>query len=234
MKYHYVYGITHKLLAIKYIGVRSSNISPNKDLGHGGYISCSCNKKFIEEQLLYPDRFLYEVLKEFDERGEAVNYEIELHARYNVKTNPDFYNLSNQTTIRFDVSGCTYVKGTHNMGKYVRTNEHKKKMSIATKGHVKTEEHKKNISANHADMSGENNPMYGRVGMLSGFYGKCHSDAHKNKMSLLMSKPKEITNCPFCNRIISVNGLPRHTPHCNFNYDHASKIDKIIFQEPLW
>ena len=38
----------------------------------------------------------------------------------------------------------------------------KEKLSIASKGIPKSDEHKKNIKKNHADFSGENNPMYGK------------------------------------------------------------------------
>ena len=47
------------------------------------------------------------------------------------------------------------------------------KISQALKGHIVSEETKKKISANHIDVSGENNPMY----------GKHHSDETKKKIS---------------------------------------------------
>ena len=42
--------------------------------------------------------------------------------------------------------------------------ETKLKISKALKGKPKSDEHKKKVSENHADFSGENNPMYGRTG----------------------------------------------------------------------
>jgi hypothetical protein len=48
---------------------------------------------------------LYEILKEFNTRGEAIAYEIELHARYDVANNPDFYNKVRQTASRFSRKG---------------------------------------------------------------------------------------------------------------------------------
>jgi hypothetical protein len=52
-------------------------------------------------------------------------------------------------------------------------NSTKEKISERLTGRVLTDEHKKNISANHADTSGENNP----------FFGKKHTEEKKKLMS---------------------------------------------------
>ena len=49
---------------------------------------------------------------------------------------------------------------------YVRTKKHKKLMSKLKKGKTYGEEWRKKISLNHADVSGKNNPMYGKRGEL--------------------------------------------------------------------
>lgn len=43
-----------------------------------------------------------------------------------------------------------------------KSQETKLKMSLSSKGKPKSEEHKKSLSKNHCDVSGTNNPMYGR------------------------------------------------------------------------
>jgi hypothetical protein len=43
-----------------------------------------------------------------------------------------------------------------------KTEETKQKMSAASKGRPKSEQHRKSMSINHYDVSGKNNPMYGR------------------------------------------------------------------------
>ena len=43
-----------------------------------------------------------------------------------------------------------------------KTEETKKRMSIASKGKPKSVEHRANMALNHCDISGKNNPMYGR------------------------------------------------------------------------
>lgn len=59
------------------------------------------------------------VLKVFDTQKEALEHEIEIHAKYDVRNNPRFYNKANQTTVGFTFS-------TH-------TEESKKKMSVIQK-----------------------------------------------------------------------------------------------------
>ena len=51
---------------------------------------------------------------------------------------------------------------------HIMTKEHKQKISRANKGRVFSEEHKRKISENHADISGENHPMFGRFGVNAG------------------------------------------------------------------
>jgi group I intron endonuclease len=52
-----------------------------------------------------------------------------------------------------------------------------------TAGRKHTEKSKMLISKNHADVSGENNPMFGKSGELSPNYGKKHSEETKRKIS---------------------------------------------------
>jgi hypothetical protein len=50
---------------------------------------------------------------------------------------------------------------------YIRTEEHKEKMRKIKTGQKQSEETKKLLSLHHHDVSGENNPMYGKRGKLS-------------------------------------------------------------------
>ena len=61
----------------------------------------------------------------------------------------------------------------------------KQQYSINNKGKKHSEEAKKKMSKNHADVSGENNPMYGssRYGEENPFFGRKHSEEAKKKMS---------------------------------------------------
>jgi hypothetical protein len=64
-----------------------------------------------------------------------------------------------------------------------KSEEWKRKIGVGNTGKVRSEESRKNISKNHADMSGENNPMYGRRGVLSPQFGKKASETSRKKMS---------------------------------------------------
>ncbi len=99
-KNFYTYGITNKITGKKYIGSRESFKKPSEDLGEY-YFSSSSDKEFISNQKNNPDAFLYEILLEGETRTEVIDYEIELHSRYDVKNNSDFYNLANQTSSKF-------------------------------------------------------------------------------------------------------------------------------------
>ncbi len=106
MQKYYVYNITNILIARSYIGTRQCPIEPIDDLGHQ-YFSSSQDKDFLQEQKEYPERFLYNIIEEFNTREEALEKEIELHAMFDVGNNKDFYNKSRQTSTGFvsDTSG---------------------------------------------------------------------------------------------------------------------------------
>jgi hypothetical protein len=103
MKNFYVY-IIYDLKSLKcYIGSRGTNKNPYDDIGKS-YFSSSSNKEFIKEQKNNRERFFYVVLGNFKTREEALNLEIELHNKFNVKDNPLFYNKANQTSTKFTLS----------------------------------------------------------------------------------------------------------------------------------
>lgn len=65
----------------------------------------------------------------------------------------------------------------------VFTKEHRRKIGEATRKRIVTEETKQKMSDNHWDSSGKNNPNYGKVGELSYWYGRKHTEETKRKMS---------------------------------------------------
>lgn len=90
-KYHYVYQITEKSSNKKYIGVRTSEVSPEFDLGIF-YFSSSSDMDFIKNQRNKPQDYIYEVLSIFDNR-ECANLEEErLHEINQVDSNPEYIN----------------------------------------------------------------------------------------------------------------------------------------------
>lgn len=196
-QYHYTYRITNLLNKISYIGLRTSTISPEKDLGIL-YFSSSSNAEFIKEQHEHPSDFKYEILNVFNSRIEAINDEIRLHKLYDVGKNPMFYNKQNQTANGIDFTGQNHTKEAkikiskaskergisdrarenliwHSKNRE-RTSEERKKLSEAKLGNnnargKRSEESKQNISN-------------AKKGMTSVFKGKKHTEESKEKMSI--------------------------------------------------
>jgi len=100
MMFHYTYEIIEISSQKKYLGVRSSKLEPELDLGIS-YFSSSTDKEFIENQLKYPLNFLYNVLGIFDNRREAIEHEILLHKAYSVDHNKLYFNKINQNSLDF-------------------------------------------------------------------------------------------------------------------------------------
>lgn len=109
VKHHYVYTIIEKSTGKKYIGVRSSELSPIEDLGKC-YFSSSTNKKFISNQKNNPDDYEYIINSIHENRNEANDEEIKLHELYNVSSSDDFYNKSKATSSSFSTIGNVTAK----------------------------------------------------------------------------------------------------------------------------
>jgi len=99
--FHYVYEIIDLNNYKKYIGSRTSKVDPENDLGIL-YFSSSKDIEFKKRQKNNPNDFLYNILGIFNTRKEAIVFESSLHNIFKVSSNPQFYNLANQLTDRFD------------------------------------------------------------------------------------------------------------------------------------
>lgn len=88
------------------------------------------------------------------------------------------------------------------------------------KGARFSDEHRKNLSKNHADVSGENNPMFGvrRFGADNPMFGKRHKLAAKVKMSLANSGE----NGPMFGK----TGVLNHLYDIPLSDDHKRKISE--------
>ena len=169
--YHYTYRITNINENKYYYGSRSSKLPPKDDLGVV-YFSSSTDKQFRSDQKQNPNQYSYKVIKVYPDRKHAVMLEIKLHNKFNVKSNPAFYNKANQTSTGFTVtaevgkaiSKALAGKPNKHKGKkleeivgVVRANElkeknsrpmsddTKRKLSIAHTGKKLSEEHKRKI-----------------------------------------------------------------------------------------
>jgi len=107
-KYHYVYKLENKNPTDTqkyYIGCRSCDCEPKLD----EYFSSSkIIKNIIKKN---GNIFSKEIIKIFKNREDAILYEIELHKKYNVSTNDEFYNIVNQNNKKFDTTGLLFIDG---------------------------------------------------------------------------------------------------------------------------
>lgn len=118
---HYVY-YSYEEWGRGYIGVRSCKCSPNED---NQYMGSFYDKTFKPNQKI--------IIGTFTTREDALNAEITLHRYYQVDINPHFANKAKQTSTKFVSCGP-------------RSEEFKRKISIAKKGKKLTPEHIQKVS----------------------------------------------------------------------------------------
>lgn len=134
--YYCVYRITNLVEKKYYYGYKSSKIHPSKVVGVTYFSSSkgSFGKNFVDDQKKNPNNYRYKIVQIFTNAQKAIDREIKLHHKFDVKNHPYFYNKANQTSNKFDTTGiCMSL-------------EARKKMSIASKGKPKSEKHRLALS----------------------------------------------------------------------------------------
>ena len=116
MKYHYTYRITNIKEGMYYYGVHSCDCLPKEDIGVQ-YWSSSKRNDFVDHQKQNPEQYKYKVIKIFGTRIEAVEHEMFLHYKFDVKLHQKFYNDSNQTSTGFDTTGKKFPTNNYRLGK---------------------------------------------------------------------------------------------------------------------
>lgn len=101
--YHYVYRITNTVDSKHYYGSRSSSVHPTKDLGKL-YFSSSTDTLFVKDQKIHPQHYKYKIVAIYKNRVDALALEAKLHQKFDVKSNPSFYNKANQTSSKFSTA----------------------------------------------------------------------------------------------------------------------------------
>ena len=159
---------------IVYIG-RDSNIDKRqRDKAHKTKANYDMQKinQIMQNNL---SRYNYNVLWEVDDCSDNHLNQMEIY--FINKYNPRF----------------NFTQGGEGISGYKHTKQSKQKMSRAkqnyipwNKGKKLSKEHKRKISQNHRDISGKNNPMYGKdaSGKNNNFYGHKHTDEAKIQMKI--------------------------------------------------
>jgi hypothetical protein len=80
---YYVYRITHIFKHKHYYGFRSTSNDPKTDLGIK-YFSSSKDKDFIKDQKENRSNYKYKIIKNFNNKNDALDLEIILHKKFNV------------------------------------------------------------------------------------------------------------------------------------------------------
>lgn len=172
----YCYVDTQHNDEIVYIGKDSNIDKRQRDKAHKTKANYDRQKinQIIQNNL---SRYNYNVLWEVDDCSDNHLNQIEIY--YITKYNPKF----------------NFTDGGDGISGYKHTDETKRKMSEKKKGENNpkywqgktfSDEHKKKISQNHYDISGENNPMYGKdtSGKNNHFYNHKHTDEAKKQMKI--------------------------------------------------
>ena len=108
-KHNYVYQITELSTGIRYVGSRRSEYLPAiNDLKK--YQSSTKDPLFKLKLKYNPLNYHYEILSYHATRQDATIEESRLHFLYDVKCNPNYYNLSNQTSTGFCTAGKANFK----------------------------------------------------------------------------------------------------------------------------
>jgi hypothetical protein len=125
-------------------------MNPIEELGIS-YFSSSLDGYFKEDQLLNTNNYKYKIIRIFENREDAISFEIYLHNKFNVAINPNFYNNAKQTSTGFDRLGKLHTNETKN--KIGEKNKNRKvseetrsKLSDLSKGRVLSKETKEKMS----------------------------------------------------------------------------------------
>jgi len=208
---HYVYLIEKKnALETEqkyYIGVRSCE----SKIGDDDYMGSS---KYLTEDIEKTGRQHYNkiILKRFDNREDALNYEIEMHEQFDVASNPLFFNKAKQKTTGF---ACGPGELNPFYGKK-HTDEYKQRLSALLKtkdcrsktpnfGLIHTEEAKLKMSLKRKEWMSKN--KHPRKGIVM-------SPEEKTKYGANFKNHLRV-GCKHCDKIGSIANMTRwHNDNC--------------------
>lgn len=187
---YYTYRITNTKHNKHYYGSRQCDCNPKDDIGVL-YFSSSTDCDFISDQKSNQDDYKYKVIRVYLDRQSALNMEIKLHNKFDVKNNINFYNKANQTSNGFTVtkevgqkiSKSLSGKSSNKKGKSLEDIVGKEKaLKIKAKLSLpKTKEHRKKLSESHygKKLSDEHKSNIGKASK-----GRVRTEEHRKKLSI--------------------------------------------------
>ena len=163
-----VYCHKNKVNGKRYIGITCQQLNQRFRNGKGYKSSPHFNHAI---QKYGWDNFEHQILFSDLSEEDAKNKEIEMIKKYNTRDSQYGYNITPGGEGYSGKDNPWYGKHHSEESKkkmsearkgIPKTEEWKRKISESNKGRVVTKETKAKMSKNHANVSGENNPMYGR------------------------------------------------------------------------
>ena len=214
------------LLPHLYIG---SSTQTKIDNGYNGSVTSTKYKDiFRQERKNNPQKFKTQILKTFNDRAEALRFELELQIINDVVKSPHFINMSLASVngcFGMDVSGKlnpmygrkhpNHVAGFKGL---THTDESKSKISIGGKGLKRTEETKSNISKGKTNPTKEVRENYrnANLGEKNHRYGTITSDETKRKQKESHKNRKSVV-CPHCDKEGKINVMVQwHFDKCKY------------------
>jgi hypothetical protein len=199
-EYFYSYRITcthpvfQKHGIIYYYGSRKSVVPPKLDVHYWSSSRLLKQARQIVGEKYFKKKFL----AEFSTRESALNHEIKLHERFNVKNHPAFFNLANQTSYKF-----TTPPGPLNL-------EQKRKLSEKATGRKHTPETKAALSFLQSNKPREPLSKEHKFHISKALIGHSCSDETKEKMRLAKFKKTGHTQTVETRKIQSEKQKSRH------------------------
>ncbi len=186
-QYYFTYKITNTVKQKHYIGSKVSKLVPEDCIGVT-YFSSSRDKKFLKDQQLNPENYVYDVVGIFDTYEEAIQHEVDLHEFYEVAKNKNFYNKSKQTSTGFSTYGMKFptIDEVEKRKEATQSRIFIARIRKKAKLLLSLRKSQKNLHGNvgkcHTDETNQKN-REARLGENNGMFGKKHTAETKRKMS---------------------------------------------------
>lgn len=187
---YYVYRISNLVEKKHYYGFRICKTQDPKDDIGKRYFSSSTDKEFLIDQKLNPQNYRYKVVAKFDNKVAAALREVKLHKKFNVRTNPNFYNRTNASSnghnwygVCREVSSETRAKLSNALMGKPRSEETKAKIAKKNSGRIRTEESKLKQSLAKKGKPGHTHTEETKAKLAELQRGKRYSAESRQKMS---------------------------------------------------